>query len=178
MRCPICKQYVYDSLIQPTHPHDYYYKRYKHSRFMKIAEEISERVLEVLVTCSPSEYNECKYMDPFYSYDTAPGHPVFGAKISHRDYRDQFMSSIRIFLYFKRRNPYSYDLLKQVLYTLMEHCVLAKTVFIDDYQEWFAQKFIFLLLHFPSVHHEHAPKPPPLRIRITLAVEEYDDLYQ
>jgi hypothetical protein len=145
---------------------------------MKIATPLTEIVLEVLRLCDPSEYNNCRFMDPYNSYDSAAGHAAFGSLMSHKQYRDLFMSSIRIFLYFRRRNPQLHRMLQQALYTAMEHCVLPKSMTMSDYEEWFAQKFIFLLLHFPSVHHEHAPKPPPLRIRITLAVEEYDDLYQ
>jgi len=67
----------------------------------------------------------------------------------------------------------------------MENGVITKSGSIYDYEDWFAQKFIFLLYYFPSVHQEHMPKPlpvaapaAPLTIRITIAVEEYDDLYQ
>jgi hypothetical protein len=176
MSCDVCKHFVYDSLTQPIHPFDYYYKSYKHKRFMKIAMYLSEIVLDVLRLCDPSEYNNCRYMDPYNSYDTTQGHSPFGSIMSPRQYRDLFMSSIRIFLYFKRRNPQLHVMLKQVLYIAMEHCVLPKSMTMSDYEEWFAQKFIFLLLHFHSVHQEHMPKPTPLRIRITF-VEEDSDLY-
>jgi hypothetical protein len=62
----------------------------------------------------------------------------------------------------------------------MENGVITKSGSIYDYEDWFAQKFIFLLYYFPSVHQEHIPKPlaaAPLTIRITIAVEETDDLY-
>lgn len=178
MSCDVCKHFVYDSLTQPVHPFDYYYKQYKHSRFMKIAATISELVLEVLNRCDSSEYNGCRFMDPYHSYDTAPGHSPFGSIMTHQQYRDLFMSSIRIFLYFRRRNPELHMMLKQALYIAMENCVLPKCMTMSDYEEWFAQKFIFLLLHFHSVHQEHMPKPSSLIIRITLAREEEADLYE
>ena len=177
MSCDVCKHFVYDYLIQPVHPFDYYYTSYKHRRFMKIAAPLTEIILEVLVKCDPSEYNNCRFMDPYHSYDGAPGHSPFGSLMSHKQYRDLFMSSIRIFLYFRRRNPQLHSMIKQGLYIAMEHCVLPKSMTMSDYEEWFAQKFIFLLLHFHSVHQEHMPKPKPLRIRITLAAEEESDLY-
>ena len=183
MECNACKQYVDDVLRQPIHPHDVYYKKYRHSRYNRIAREVCERTVEVLNKCDLSEYQQCQNMNQFSSCQTDSVLPPFQSKMEISDYRNVFLHSIRMFLYFKRKNPHLYSILKECLYLAMENGVLTKSYSIYDYEDWFAQKFIFLLYYFPSVHQEHIPKPlpvaaAPLTIRITIAVEEYDDLYQ
>lgn len=155
VECSLCKQYVYDVLIQPVHPHDRCFKKYKHSRFVQIAPELFEITCEVLKKCTPSEYQECRQMEMFSFYYGESVHPMFQSKLDIYEYRSIFMHSIRTFLYFKRRNPNLYSLLKDGLYVAMEHCVLARSVSLQDYEEWYSQKFVFLLYYLPSLHSEH-----------------------
>jgi hypothetical protein len=158
MDCPKCKEYVYDVLVQPVHPHDRCFKRYKHSRFIQMIPQLFEVTCEVLKKCPPSEYQECRQMEMFSFYYGESIQSMFQTRLEPYQYRSIFMHSIRTFLYFKRRNPQLYMLLNDVLYIAMGHCILSKSVSIQDYEEWYSQKFIFLLYYLPSLHSEHDPR--------------------
>ena len=62
----------------------------------------------------------------------------------------------------------------EIITILIEHAILSKTQSRYPYEEWFAEKGMFLLQNLRQIHIEHSGA---LFIKIKAPVDEYDGLY-
>lgn len=62
----------------------------------------------------------------------------------------------------------------EIITILIEHAILAKAKGRYPYEEWFAEKGMFLLQNLRQIHMEHCGAH---YIKIKVPVDEYDGLY-
>ena len=162
MPCDMCIGYVQDALTQAPKLNSRFWSLYKRKRLIKCIEPISYLLTRHIEEARPDLYEWLNTME------------MINCAVLRQDATREY----RLYQILSYQQP----VIDEIIMYLMEQCILTKTHDKYEYEEWFAEKVIFLCGTIKHIHNEHteglhrrlATKKSLLTIRIP---PTEDDLY-
>lgn len=183
MVCSQCYGFVFDFLVFPPDISQQNELPFRVSRFKRIAPEVAQMTMKILMNVSIAEYNLCEQADPeknlYVNLNRIAGFTKYLL----------YYRALRLYKVFLQRNPTLLQDINQIYTLMMEHCIFSKEFSINSYQDWFGNRFMYLLQHIHSLHQEHSGlkafsdvsyihkmATPTYQVQY-IDVDEADDLY-
>jgi len=154
MPCNKCMLFIHDCLQQTPHPSSRHATQFKRGRLLGCIETVSYLLAKQIEIDRPDMYEWLNMMEMMNC-------AVLNQQAS-RDYR-----MYQIWLTNK-------NTIDEIITILIENAILSKTQSRYPYEEWFAEKGMFLLQNLRQIHIEHSGAK---FIKIKAPVDEYDGLY-
>lgn len=178
-QCERCIGFVEDFLQNPQHPIEELHKRERPKRVRQCSRDIAKTLLRILVYTPLSLYEELETYDRFVNGERK----INPGKITEDDLKWLYHRCVRFYykfrMQYRQHNPH-FDF---ILILLQEHMILSKCYDKYYYEQWLAQKFIFLLQNLKQIHREHGGIERPnvekasIRVSIPTAPSHWYDLY-
>ena len=153
MPCLKCMGFIYDNLLQPPHPSSQHSKNFKQKRLLDCIQPISYLLTRHIETSRPDLHEWLNRMEMMNC-------AVLNQSAS-RDYR-----MYQIWTMEKSDIDY-------ILIILMENIILSKCQDKYIYEEWLAEKSMFLLATVRQIHLEHTRHQPVFQ----KLIDDSDGLY-
>jgi len=156
MPCNKCMLFVYDCLQQVPHPSSKDAPLFKRKRLLRCIDTISYLLTKQIEDDRPDMIEWLNMMEMINC-------GVLNQQAT-RNYR-----MYQIWLTGK-------NTIDEIINILIEHAILAKTRDRYPYEEWFAEKGIFLLQNLRQIHTEHSGDKF-IKIKNNMKKDDYDGLY-
>ena len=136
MPCNKCMLFVYDALLQPPHPSSRHAAHFKRKRLLNCIQTVAYLLTKQIEDDRPDMIEWLNMMEMLNC--------AVLNKEATRDYR-----MYQIWLS-------GTNTIDEIITILIEHAILAKIKDRYPYEEWFAEKGMFLLHNLRQIHTEHS----------------------
>jgi hypothetical protein len=152
MDCHLCRGYIYDFLTSPLMPCEPMANRIRIKRMKPCMGELIDNLIKIIYKVPENEYIQLKiydcHMNGIRNYT-----PFI---LSPDDLIYNYHMNIRMYFYFRWKNPSLNSYFDYCLILLQEQYVLYRCQVIYHYEEFLSQKFIHLLEVIKMIHKEHS----------------------
>ncbi len=177
--CDRCLGFVEDFLLFPQHPFDELHKRERPKRLRHCVKDVSKILLEILTTVPQCKYEEIETYDRFVNGERR----INPAQITADDLKWLYSRCVRFYYKFQYDMKHKKPLFDIIVTLLQENMILRRCYDRYYYEQWLAQKFVYLLQNLKQIHKEHGGKETPnlekaiLRVTIPTVPTHWYDLY-
>jgi hypothetical protein len=156
MPCNKCMLFVHDTLLHPPHPSSRHAPHFKRNRLLGCIQTVTYLLTRQIEDDRPDMIEWLNMME------------MMNCAILNKDATREYRM-YQIWLT-------GTNMIDEIITILIEHAILAKTKDRYPYEEWFAEKGIFLLQNLRQIHTEHSGEKF-IKIKINMKKDDYDGLY-